>query len=83
MYLQEVDIDIGVEDDTATFSEDISGSKSILWYYVMKDEMDSMLIIKSGILLNCLKEQRPLATNGSLKLKKTPRAMLKDIKQDL
>jgi len=42
VYLQESDIDIGVEDDPATFSLAISESKSTLWYNAMKDEMDSM-----------------------------------------
>ena len=43
MYLQESDIDIGVEDDPATFSHAISGSKFTLWYIAMKYEIDSMV----------------------------------------
>ena len=42
VYLQESNIDIGVENDPVTFSQAISGSKSTLWYNAMKDEMDSM-----------------------------------------
>ena len=42
MYLQEYDIDIGVEDDPITFSQALGGSESTLWYNAMKDEMNSM-----------------------------------------
>ena len=42
MYLQEYDIDIGVEDDPITFSQVVGGSESTLWYNSMKDEMNSM-----------------------------------------
>ena len=43
VYLQASDIDIGVEDDPATFLQAISGSKSTLWYNAKKDEIDSMI----------------------------------------
>ena len=42
MYLQESDYDIGAENDPETFSQVISCKKSNLWYYAMKDEMNSM-----------------------------------------
>ena len=42
VYLQEFDIDIGVEDDPVTFSQAISETKFTLWYNAMKDEMDSI-----------------------------------------
>ena len=42
VYLQESDIDNGVEDDPVTFSQAISENKFTLWYNAMKDEMDSM-----------------------------------------
>ena len=42
MYLQESDNVIGVEDDTITFSQAVSGSKSTLRYDAIKDEMNSM-----------------------------------------
>ena len=42
MYLQEFDIDIGVEDDLVMFSQAMGRSKSTLWYNSMKDEMDLM-----------------------------------------
>ena len=42
MYLQEYDIDIGVEDGPITFSQVVGGSESTLWYNAMKDEMNSM-----------------------------------------
>ena len=42
VYLQEYDIDIGVEDDPITFSQVVGGSESTLWYNSMKDEMNSM-----------------------------------------
>ena len=42
VYLQEYDIDIGVEDDPITFSQAVGGSESTLWYNAMKDEMNSM-----------------------------------------
>ncbi|RVW20236.1 Retrovirus-related Pol polyprotein from transposon TNT 1-94 [Vitis vinifera] len=38
VYLQEYDIDIGVEDDPITFSQAVGGSESTLWYNAMKDE---------------------------------------------
>ena len=42
VYLQESDMDIGVEDDPVTFSQAVSRNKSTLWYDAMKDELDSM-----------------------------------------
>ena len=42
VYLQEYDIDIGVEDDPITFSQAVGGSESTLWYNAMKDEVNSM-----------------------------------------
>ena len=42
MYLQELDYDIGAENDLETFSQAISCKESNLWYDAMKDEMNSM-----------------------------------------
>ena len=42
VYLQEYDIDIGVDDDPITFSQAMGGNESTLWYNAMKDEMNSM-----------------------------------------
>ena len=42
VYLQELDYDIGVENDPKTFSQAISCKESNLWYDDMKDEMNSM-----------------------------------------
>ena len=39
VYLQESDMDIGAENDPITFSQAISGNKSVLWYDAMKDEL--------------------------------------------
>ena len=83
MYLQEYDIDIGVEDDPITFSQVMGESESTLWYNSMKDEMISKAKIKFGILLSFLKVQRSLVVNGFLRLKETYWAILKDIRQDL
>ena len=43
MYLQELDYDIGAENDPETFSQAISCKESNLWYDAMKDEMNSMV----------------------------------------
>ena len=83
VYLQEYDIDIGVEDDPITFSQVMGESESTLWYNSMKDEMISKAKIKFGILLSCLKVQRSLVVNGFLRLKETSQAILKYIRQDL
>ncbi|RVW29582.1 Retrovirus-related Pol polyprotein from transposon TNT 1-94 [Vitis vinifera] len=42
VYLQELDYDIGAENDPETFSQAISCKESNLWYDAMKDEMNSM-----------------------------------------
>ena len=42
MYLQELDYDIGAENDPEKFSQAISCKESNLWYDAMKDEMNSM-----------------------------------------
>ena len=42
VYLQELDYDIGAENDPETFSQVISCKESNLWYDAMKDEMNSM-----------------------------------------
>ena len=42
MYLQELDYDIGAENDSETFSQAISCKESNLWYDAMKDEMNYM-----------------------------------------
>ena len=58
----------------------MGGSKSTLWYNAMKNEIDSILTIKSGILLSYPKKKRPLVVNGFLKLKEILLAILVDIK---
>ena len=42
MYLQELDYNIGAENDSKTFSQAISSKESNLWYNVMKEEMNYM-----------------------------------------
>ncbi|XP_044470332.1 uncharacterized protein LOC123199406 [Mangifera indica] len=42
VYLQEIDHNLGAEDDPVTFLQAMDCSKSILWYNAMKDEMESM-----------------------------------------
>ncbi|RVW83737.1 Retrovirus-related Pol polyprotein from transposon TNT 1-94 [Vitis vinifera] len=42
VYLQELDYDIGAENDLETFLQAISCKESNLWYDAMKDEMNSM-----------------------------------------
>ncbi|KAL6315561.1 hypothetical protein AAG906_000865 [Vitis piasezkii] len=42
VYLQELDYDIGAENDPEMFSQAISCKESNLWYDAMKDEMNSM-----------------------------------------
>ena len=42
VYLQELDYDIGAENDLETFLQSISCKESNLWYDAMKDEMNSM-----------------------------------------
>lgn len=60
LYLQEANCDRGAGDDPETFSRANSDSKSKLWYHSMKNEMDSMIAIKFGNLLTCLKARRLL-----------------------
>ncbi|KAL6347679.1 hypothetical protein AAG906_026207 [Vitis piasezkii] len=64
VYLQEYDIDIGVEDDPITFSQAVGGSESTLWYNDMEDEMNSMANNQVWILLSYPKVQRSLVVNG-------------------
>ena len=42
MYLQELDYNIGVENDLETFSQAMSSKGSNSWYSAMKEEMNSM-----------------------------------------
>ena len=42
VYLQEMDYNIGAENDTDAFSQAMSSKESNLWYNAIKDEMDSM-----------------------------------------
>ena len=41
MYLQELDYNIGVENDPETFSQAMSSKESNSWYNAMKEEMNS------------------------------------------
>ena len=83
MYLQESDINIGVEDDPVIFSQAISESKSTLWYNTMKNEMDSMSNNQVWDLVELPKRAEAIGCIWVFKTKETPRAILKDIKQDL
>ena len=42
VYLQELDYNIGVENDPQTFSQAMSSKESNSWYSVMKEEMNFM-----------------------------------------
>ena len=42
MYLQELDYNIGAENDPETFSQAMSSKESNSWYNSMKEEMSSM-----------------------------------------
>ena len=42
VYLQELDYNIGAENDPETFSQAMSSKESNLWYSAMKEEMNSM-----------------------------------------
>ena len=42
MYLQELDYNIGAENDPEMFSQAISSEESNSWYSAMKEEMNSM-----------------------------------------
>ena len=42
MYLQELDYNIGAENDPETFSQAMSSKESKSWYNAMKEEMNSM-----------------------------------------
>ena len=42
MYLQELDYNIGAENDPETFSQAMSSKASNSWYNAMKEEMNSM-----------------------------------------
>ena len=42
MYLQELDSNIGAENDPETFSQAMSSKESNSWYSAMKEEMNSM-----------------------------------------
>ena len=42
MYLQELDYNIGDENDPETFSQAMSSKESNSWYNAMKEEMNSM-----------------------------------------
>ena len=42
MYLQELDYNIGAENDLETFSQAMSSKESKSWYSAMKEEMNSM-----------------------------------------
>ncbi|RVW51337.1 Copia protein [Vitis vinifera] len=80
VYLQEYDIDIGVEDDPITFSQVVGGSESTLWYNSMKDEMNSMANNQVWDPVELPKVQRSLVVNGCLRLKEILWAILKDIR---
>ena len=70
VYLQEYDIDIGVEYDLITFSQAIDGSESTLCYNAMKNEMNLMANNQVWDLVELPKVQRSLVVNGFLKLKR-------------
>ena len=42
MFMQELDNDIGAENDPLSFSQGMNCKESDLWFDAMKDEMDSM-----------------------------------------
>ena len=42
VYMQELDDDLGAENDFITFSHAMNCKESDLWFYVMKDEMNTM-----------------------------------------
>ena len=42
MHLQELDYNIGAENDPKTFSQAMSSKESNSWYSAMKEEMNSM-----------------------------------------
>ena len=42
MYLQELDYNIGAENDPETFSQAMSSKESNSWYNAMKEEMNYM-----------------------------------------
>ena len=84
VYLQEYNFDISAEDNPIMFSQAMGGSKSTLWYNAMQDEMDSMTHNQVQDLVELPKEEKIIDCNWVFKTqKKTPQAILIDIKQDL
>ena len=67
VYLQELDNDLGAENDPIMFSHAMNCKESDLWFNAMKDEMNSMASNGFRTLLSCLIGQRPLGVNGSIK----------------
>ena len=80
VYLQEYDIDIGVEYDPITFSQAMDGSESTLCYNAMKNEINLMSNNQVWDLVELPKVQRSLVVNGFLKLKETHWVILKYIR---
>ncbi|GJZ54599.1 retrovirus-related pol polyprotein from transposon TNT 1-94 [Tanacetum coccineum] len=54
VYLQEMDFDIGIDNDPVSFSQAIKGDKSKMWIDAMKEELKSMAQNKVRDLVNLL-----------------------------
>ena len=82
VYLQELDYDIGAENDLETFSQAISCKESNLWYDAMKDEMNSMASNGVWNLVELPNGAKTIRCKWSSRQRKIHWATLKDIKRD-
>ena len=70
VYLQELDYNIGAENDPKTFSQAMSSKESNSWYSVMKEEMNSMISNRVWDLVKLPNGVKPVGCKWVFKTKK-------------
>ena len=68
VYLHESKIELGIDNDLVSFSQDIESNNSDRWINARKDELKYMEQNEVWTLLNHLKVAKQLGVNESLKL---------------
>ena len=83
MYLQESQYDFGVENDPKSALQAINNCNSKLWYGAMKDELEFMANNKVWDLVELPNGVKSIGCRWVFKQRKTHKATLRDIRQDL
>ena len=82
VYLQELDHNIGAENDPETFSQAMSSKKSNSWYNAMKEEMNSMASNRVWDLVELPDGIKAIGCQWSLKRRRTHWPTSRDIRLD-